>query len=438
MATPHPTRRQLLRWTGAGAMAGLAAPWLSSCAGAPEDDASTGASGGSGGGGGGDLTVYWNAGHAYAAYDKVIAEFQEEHGVTVNMQKYQWDDLRTRLLSDLASGNPPDLVEESGGWVQEFATTGDALSLQEYVDADGEEMGFPEDWQPKTISRNSYEGEVYGIQLHLTCTMLLYNRAMLDAAGVEVPTTWDDFLDAATRLTGDGVYGFALNQDRSYSWPWLLQNGVRYYDPDGGDLLVPRDKAIEALQFQADLVHRHQVAPVPTPGTDYSGPQKLLSAGRAAMILTGPWDLAPIQQTSPDLNLGVAPALANDVQATVQAGTSVFIPRKAKNPDLAWDFIKRITALDVEKAATEEAGMLMPRLSWAEDPVVQENERYAAFAEGFAYAVDYTEDLRLTGKSGEINEQLYNTLYQDVVMNNTPAETAVDTFVTEARKVLDA
>ncbi|SDU79378.1 ABC transporter substrate-binding protein [Jiangella alkaliphila] len=436
MATPQPTRRQLLRWTGAGALAGVAAPWLSGCAGAPEDDTSTGGSGASGGGGG-DLTVYWNAGHTYAAYEQVIAEFEEEHGVSVSLQKYQWDDLRTRLLSDLASGNPPDVVEEPGGWLQEFAISGDALSLQEFVDADGEEMGFPDDWQPLTIPRNSHEGDVYGIQLHLTCNMLLYNRAMLDAAGVPVPATWDDFLDAATLLTGDGVHGVALNQDPAYSWPWLLQNGVRYYDPDSGDLLVPRDKAVEALQFQADLVHRHQVAPVPTPGTDYSGPQKLLSAGRAAMILTGPWDLAPIAQTSPDLDLGIAPALSNDVQATLQAGTSVFIPAKAKNPDLAWDFVKRITALEVEKAATEEARMLMPRLSWAEDPMVRGDEQLAAFAGGFEYAVDTSEELRLTGRSGEVTE-LFKTLYQDVVMNDSEAATAVDAFLTEAAKVLES
>ncbi len=433
MTTPKPTRRQLLRWTGAGAMAGVAAPWLASCSGAPEDDASTGESGS---GGGGDFTVYWNAGHAYAAYEQVIAEFEEEHGVTVNLQKYQWPDLRTRLLSDFAAGTAPDVVEDNG-WTQEFAISGDALSLQEYVDADGAEMGFPDDWQPRTISRNSYEGEVYGIQLHLTCTMLLYNRAMLDAAGVEVPTTWDDFLDAAIRLTGDGVHGTALNQDRSYSWPWLLQNGVKLYDTGSGELLLPNDKAVEALQFQADLVHKHGVAPVPTPGTDYSGPQKLLSAGRAAMILTGPWDLGPIHETSPDLDLGIAPALTHETQATVQAGTSIFIPAKAKNPDLSWDFIKRITALDVERAATEEVGMLMPRLSWAEEPVVQQNEELAAFAQGLDYAVDYAEELRLTGKNGEINEQFYEKLYQDVVMNNAPAEQAVETFLSEAGRVLE-
>lgn len=426
-------RRGLLRLAGAAAVAG-AVP-LSGCgAGAPKEQGGDG--NGDGGGGGDRFRVYWNAGHTYDAYRKVIDEFEQAHGVTVEWQPFQWPDLRTRLLADFASGDVPDVVEESG-WVQEFAITGDALSLQTYLDADGEAMGYPSDWQDNALKRMTYQGETYGIQLHLTCTMLLYNKAMLDKAGIRPPDTWDDLLAAAKELTGGGVYGIALNQDPSYSWPWFLQNGVRPYDPERRRVLTPTDAAIEALQFQADLVHKHKVSPVPTPGTDYSGPQKLLSAGRAAMILTGPWDLEPIATSSPDLDLGIARPLRKKVRSTIQAGSGVFIPAKAKRPDLSWDFIKRITALDVELAATEEAGMLMPRKSWAKHPSVQNDEQYKAFADALGYAVDVGEEVRLTGKSGELGE-LFKTMYQSAVMQNTPASEAVRTYVDAATKVLDS
>ena len=435
-AVARPSRRHLLRWGGAASLGAAAAPLLAACAGAPKQSTSTGGDGDGKAGGKRTLTVYWNAGHAYAAYAKVVSNFERDNDVKVNLQKYQWPDMRTRLLSDFASGTVPDLVEEPGGWVQEFALTGDARSLQSYVDRDGAKMGFPDDWQPGTVDRNSYKGEVYGIQLHLTCMQLLYNKEMLAAANVSPPTTWDELLEAARALTSGKVHGIALNQDPGYIWPWLLQNGVRNYDTDSKKLLVPNDAAIEALQFQADLVHRHKVSPVPPPGTDYSGPQKLLSAKRAAMIITGPWDLQPIADTSPDLELGIAPSLRHKEQATVQAGTSVFIPTKAKNPDLAWDLLQRFTALDVERAATKEAGMLMPRVSWTKQPEVQKADQYKAFAAGFPYAVDTGAELRLTGKSGEIGE-LQKTLYQDAVMRNASAADAVRTYLSAAQKVLE-
>ncbi len=430
------TRRDLLRWTGLASLGAAAAP-LAACAGAPKEGTTAPDSGGSrkAGGKGGTFTVYWNAGHAYAAYEKLIADFERDYDVTVNLQKYQWPDMRTRLLSDFSSGTVPDLVEEPGGWVQEFALSGDARSLQSYVDRDGAKIGFPADWQPGTVSRNSYNKEVYGIQLHLTCMLLLYNKEMLADAAVEPPTTWDELLTAAKRLTTGDVHGIALNQDAGFGWPWLLQNGVRNYDPASRGLLVPHAAAVEALQFQADLVHKHKVSPVPPPGTDYSGPQKLLSANRAAMIITGPWDLQPIADASPDLQLGLAPALRRRKQATVQAGTSVFVPAKAANPDLSWDFITRLTTLEVERAATKESGMLMPRRSWTEQPEVKQDETFKAFAAAFPYAVDTGAELRLTGKSGEITE-LFTTLYQDVVMRNAPVAEAVDTYTTAAGKIV--
>jgi multiple sugar transport system substrate-binding protein len=425
------TRRGLLSLAGAAA----AVPVLAACgAGAPKQP-ETGNDDDSSEQTGGTFTVYWNAGHHYEAYQSVIAEFEKKHSVKVQLQKFQWPDMRTRILADFASGTVPDVVEEPGGWVQEFAITGDVLPLQKYVDADGASMGFPADWQPNTITRNSYQDKVYGIQLHLTCMLLFYNQDLFDAAGVQPPTTWDDLLAAAKELTKDGVHGIALNQDPGYTWPWLLQNGVRDYDPETKQVLTPRDAAIEALRFQADLVHKHKVSPVPTPGTDYSAPQKLLSAKRAAMIVTGPWDLQPIAQTSPDLKLGIAAPLRHKAQSTSAAGTSVFIPAKAKRPDLSWDFIKRITALKVELAATKEAGMLMPRKSWAKDASVQGNERYKTFADALGYAVDTSERLRLTGKSGELSEA-FKKMYQSIVMQNRPAADAIQEYSDAAAKVL--
>ena len=86
------------------------------------------------------------------------------------------------------------------------------------------------------------------------------------------------------------------------------------------------------------------------------------------MILTGPWDIKPILEGSPDLDWGIAQALTSNFQATSAAGTSMIIPRDASNPELAWELMKRLTTLEVELATTQEANMTMPRKSWAVHP----------------------------------------------------------------------
>lgn len=422
-----PSRRGMLAMAGGAA----AAVPLSACgSGAPDDEGGNGA-------GGGDVTVYWNAGHDYEAYEKVIDAFEKRHGVTVRMQKYQWPDMRTRILTDFASGNVPDLVEEPGGWTQEFALSGDALSLEGYLSRDGAGMGFPGDWQDAAVRHNRHDGKSYGIQLHQTCHQLLYNKAMFRQASVRPPKTWAEVVSVGRKLTSGDVHGLALNQDQSYAWPWLLQNGVRLYDPEDRELLTPRAAAVEALQFQADLVHEHKVSAVPTPGTDYSGPQKLLSAERAAMIVSGPWDLEPIAKSSPDLELGVAHLPAGRKLGTMLTGTSVFIPAKARHPDLAWDLIRRFTELRTETAVTRKEGMLMPRKSWARNAVVREDPVTEAFAEALGYAEDPYRGLYVTGKYGELSIDLFKTMYQGIVMEKQPVEEAYDEYVTAGRKLIE-
>lgn len=217
------------------------------------------------------------------------------------------------------------------------------------------------------------DGKTYGVQLHLTCNLLFYNTKMLSDAGISSPpATWDDFLAAAKATAKGGVFGYAPNQDTAYMWTWFLQNGVKYYDPEAKKLGFDNPDAFEALQFVADMIHKDRVAPVPVSSADYEGPQKLFSAKRAAMILTGPWDVKPILTGTPDLEWGIAQALTHKSQATYAAGTSLLIPKDAKQPALAWDLVTRLTTLEAEIAATKEANMTMPRRSWAADPTIQD------------------------------------------------------------------
>ncbi len=457
------SRRTILKIGGTLATAALASPILAACGDSPTatssavnttaaagaTSATTAAAGATSAAAGaatsaaasssgGNLLVYWNAGHNYKAYQSVISKFEKDNpGWKVQLELYQWPDMRTKILANFAAGNVPDLSEEPGGWIPEFGLQNKLLSLKPYIEADGKSMGYPDDWQPFTVSRSTLHGEVYGIQLHLTNILLIYNKDMFSKAGIaNPPTTWDEFLATAKATTqGTQVFGFAPNQDTNYAWPWFLQNQVHWYDADKKVLVMDSPEAIEALQFQADLIHKHKVAPIPVQAASYEGPQKLFSAKRAAMILTGPWDIKPIKDGSPDVNFGIAPALTHKVQATMSAGTSLMIPKQAKNPDMAWKLIKALTTVEAEVAAAKEATVTMPRISWGTNPDIQANAQLAAFAKGLSYSKDSNIELALTGKQTAI-QPLYDKMYQDVIYKNAPVADALKSFVAASNKIL--
>ena len=258
------SRRDLLRIGGSALAATAAVPLLASCSRAPKPASA-------GGGGGGTFTIYgWNSGHAYNTYAGVINKFEKDHGLTVNWQKFQWPDLQTKLQADISAGTPPDLVEQPGGDTAiPLALTGDLLSLDAHVAKDGEAMGFPADWQATSVRPWQHGGKTYGVQIHLTCSQLYYNKKMLSDAGVTPPATWDELITAGKKLTSGNRYAIALNQDPGYSVPWLLQNGVSDYDPASKQLLTPHSAALEAMQFQHDLIYKYKYSPAPTPSSDY-------------------------------------------------------------------------------------------------------------------------------------------------------------------------
>lgn len=388
---------------------------------------------------GGTFTFYTSTNHVYETWKDVISEFEADNDVSVNWQKYSWADMQTKLQADFTAGTVPDLVEYQGGAAtMQFVVTDDVAPLDSFIDDDGEEIGFPDDWQQQAVRAWQHEGSTYGIQLQLTCAQLYYNKRLLDEAGISSPPeTWDDFLAAAQELTSDDVYGTSLHATSSFSWPWILQAGAQLFNPDSGEFLAPSDASIEALQFQQDLVHRYEVSNEPAATSDFTVARDLFTAERVAMIFTGPWDIKPIRTGNPDLELAIGLPLEGAERSTNFAGSGVFIPKQAGQPDLAWDLTRRLTSLETQLALTAEAGQTMPRKSWAEDPQVADDPLLANIAAALQYAEDWGADLAGTGALAEV-DAAYDTLYQEVVLRASSPADAIGSFQDAAKRALDA
>jgi multiple sugar transport system substrate-binding protein len=383
------------------------------------------------------FTLYWNAGHGYQAYKTVIDQFGKDHDLQMNWQKFQWPDLTTKLTADFRSGNVPDLVEEvSAGTGTQYGLAGNVLALDEFATAD-QAFGFPGDFIDQAVVARQYEGKTYSIPFHLTVNgLLFYNKGMLSATGFDQPpATWDEFLEVAKATTKDKISGTALNSDPSYSGPFYSQQRVNFSDVAAQQFMMPADGARTALQYMQDLIYTHKVSPAPVATTDYSGPQKLFSAKRAAMFVSGPWDIGPVRQGSPDIDLGLAVPLTGAVQAASMAGSGLMIPTKAKDPKLSWDLITKLTAVKTELAATKEAGMSMPRKSWAADAAVAADPQLATVAKALAVVTKQDVALSASGKAAQITD-LWKKAYQQMIIQHAPVEQTLADFRKQAGAAL--
>ena len=206
----------------------------------------------------------------------------------------------TKLNANIAAGTTPDVFMMSGAYFYNGAMNNAFMQLDDYIKDSGvkEEDYFIE--QPNMY----YQGKIYGWPKEIDIMALAYNKTLFDEAGVAYPTnqwTWDDLLDAATKLTrtssaGQQTYGiYAVNNVQEMWGNLVLENGGRFLSEDLKKGVLNTPEAVEGIQFAVDLIYKHKVSPTPQgvsslPGYIESGGSPFLT-GLVAMKMQGNYEM---------------------------------------------------------------------------------------------------------------------------------------------------
>lgn len=195
------------------AISTLLALSLSACGGS--GDASEGTSGGDQ-----TLTVMhkWPEGDHAAFFEKVVDEFEKANpGVTVDMQAIQDDPYKERLRVLTASNDLPDVYFAwPGGYGEQYFDAGFAADLSSEMDGEWEES-----LMPAAVEAYTVEGKNYAVPVSMSGKYMIYNSAMFDEHGVQVPTTYEELLRACDTFKGAGLTPITMGNNAM--WP-----GVHY------------------------------------------------------------------------------------------------------------------------------------------------------------------------------------------------------------------
>lgn len=275
--------------------------------------------------------------HGYTEADgevlnDLVAEFnksQDEVKITPSVKP--WATLLDSALPALTAKKGPQLMAIPPENIPVFASKGALQPLDDWYESDS----AADVLNPGAVDTGMVDGERFGAPLSFTPLTMFYNTAMFEAAGVSVPTTWDEWVAAATALTvdanGDGEpeqYGLALQDNATVGngvWPSLFKSGGGDVVTADGDVVVDSPENVETLTYWSDAVATGNFSPTGLTGADADG---LFSAGKVAMTLGGPW-LATVSEES-GIEYGIAPlpagpdgivasALAVDMSITAQA-----------------------------------------------------------------------------------------------------------------------
>ncbi|MEE1650227.1 ABC transporter substrate-binding protein [Brachybacterium sp. J144] len=380
------------------------------------------ACGGSNGGGSssGDASTirvvdYYNT----PADDEVIQSTLEavasEVGVTINREKVPGDQLIQKVLQMSSSKTLPDILMLDNPDLQEIASSGALAPLEDFgIDTSG--------FKKEILDAGTYEGKVYGLAPTVNTIALFYNTALLEEAGVEPPTTWDDLKTAAAALTDGDVYGIAFSAIATYEGTWQFLPFMWSNGGDETDLGTP--EVAGAAQLWADLVTEGS-ASKSVINWGQGDAMDQFKAGKAAMVVNGPWNINGLAEDAPDLSWDVVMIPVPEAGATSVAplGGEVWtIPQTgdAEKQKKAAEVLQKFVSAE-NQLTMGAARNTIPANTDAAATFAEEHPELATFVEQVASARSRTGKL---GPDWPTTAKAIYTANQQVLVDGVDPETA--------------
>lgn len=262
------------------------------------------------------------------AFNAYIKEYKQvKPNVTINLEIMQAD-YNTVLKSRIAAGSTPDVFQTTaGGDIDTFAEYSADLTNEPLAAAMTDAV---------RANMSSTDGKVLGLPVKGNLFTLIYNKELLDQAGVTTfPKTTAELDDAIAKLEAKGITPFANAYKEWWVWKHVFQHFVNAAAQDAGvtsqelvsgfiagDVKIKDYPALynNFFSFIDTTVEHGTDKPLER---DSNAEVSDFASGKAAIMTgKGAWDEESIKKISPDIKIGIAgyPVSDKPEQATIITG----------------------------------------------------------------------------------------------------------------------
>ena len=296
--------------------------------------------------------AFWGTPEEIDIVTNSIAGWQKEHPeIKIIFEHTPYTGYASKILTRIAGGAAPDIIATEVDYFVTFASKGVLEGLNSYMETDPE--GFSKEvFFPSIIERFSVDGELMAIPRDAApFACVFYNKELFDDAGIDYPTddwNWDDMLRMARTLTKKDEKGRTA-QYGFYGWAWMnfvYGNGGSLVDNIENPTRVTIDepKAVEGLQFYADMINLYKVMPTPLALSNLGmGVDRMFASGRLAMFLSGVWETPSFRNYDFEWDVVMFPENSEGIRAFGTGGTGYAILKSSKHKKAAWEVIKALT-----------------------------------------------------------------------------------------------
>jgi putative chitobiose transport system substrate-binding protein len=324
-------------------------------------------------------------------FNKLIATFEAENkGVKVRWVDVPWAAMQNKILTAVSAKTAPDVVNLNPSFASQLASRNAWLDLDTRVPEAVRKQYLPNIWKDSTLNNKSF-----GIPWYLTSRVTIYNKDLLNKAGVsKPPATYAELKQVAKQIKDKtGKYAFfttLIPEDSGEVLESFVQMGVDLVDAQGKAAFnTPKGKA--AFQYWVDF-YKQGLMPKEALTQGHRHAIELYQAGDTALLATGAEFMETIAKNAPTIAQvsAAAPQITGETGKKNVAVMNLVIPRDTAKPDIALKFALFVTNTENQLAFAKAANVLPSTLE-----ALQEYKRSLS-ADGKALPVEQARDISAT------------------------------------------
>lgn len=333
----------------------------------------------------------------------------------------------TKIQTSMVSGTGPDVYTLGTTFTPVAYATGGFETLSE---DDWAAIGGRDRFIPSSLAMSGPDPEhLIGVPASVRPYGMVYNTEMFKEAGLTgPPTTWDELLTYAEKLTDPaaGEYGLALDYADGYDpwkyiWTLAEQGGGSFVSEDRTTAQLDSPEVARATQDYFELLTRHRVADPASAGWELPEAMAAFGEGKAAMLpmvtpnvmptldaseVKGKYAFAPL----PTVPFGMDRRPPGGIEAaSIVSGDNVAIASYTANRDLALEYVDLLTSKPVQTLQWELFGWIPSNQEAAQD-LADSDPRLDAFLE----AQDESVPTSFVGAWADVQNGVTNVVTQSL------------------------